>query len=167
MNYSRAESVEAEKLYNAHDFAKDPKLRLAWSHLTLDEKKVWYEMVRNALAATPRTKRPINEAASPCAGCGVMPGVEHAGGCALPVTAHARQTAETVEHPAHYGGAENPYEALKVMRAWHGVEPVIHFCILTAEKYLARAGKKAGEPDARDWRKAAFYLNHAADLREE
>lgn len=67
--------------------------------------------------------------------------------------------------PAHYD-PNGLYEALKVMRAWHGDEAVIHFCVLTAEKYLARAGKKSGEPDARDWRKAAFYLNHAADLRE-
>lgn len=26
--------------------------------------------------------------------------------------------AETVNHPAHYGGADNPYEAIKVIEAW-------------------------------------------------
>jgi hypothetical protein len=25
---------------------------------------------------------------------------------------------EAVNHPAHYGGADNPYEAIKVIEAW-------------------------------------------------
>jgi hypothetical protein len=68
--------------------------------------------------------------------------------------------------PAHYKHGD-AYEALRVMLEWHGVEPVVSFCQLTAEKYLARAGKKEGEPRERDYRKAAFYLTHAAELLEK
>lgn len=75
---------------------------------------------------------------------------------------------EADEHirPKHYGGPNDPYEPLKVMLAQHGRDAVVNFCWLTAEKYLARAGKKQGEPIERDFRKAAFYLMHAADLLE-
>lgn len=69
--------------------------------------------------------------------------------------------------PKHYGGPDDPYEPLKVMLAQHGKDAVVNFCWLTAEKYLARAGKKSGEPIARDFRKAAFYLTHAAELLEK
>ncbi len=72
-----------------------------------------------------------------------------------------------VEHPAHYGGAENPYEAIKVMRAWHGPEWVLAWCVLNAEKYLCRAGKKGSEPAARDLRKAAWYAERAAEIADE
>lgn len=74
-----------------------------------------------------------------------------------------------VDHirPKHYGGADDPYEPLKVMLAQHGRDAVVSFCWLTAEKYLARAGKKVGEPIERDFRKAAFYLTHAAELLEK
>lgn len=78
----------------------------------------------------------------------------------------ARPADETVDHPAHYGG-DNDYEAIKVMEAWHGPTAVIHFCVLSAEKYLSRAGKKPNEPLSRDLRKAAWYLNHAAALSEK
>jgi hypothetical protein len=68
----------------------------------------------------------------------------------------------TVDHPAHYGGADNPYEAIKVIEAWE-----LGFCLGNTVKYVCRAGKKhkAGVPvdDTRarleDLRKAAWYLN--------
>jgi len=69
--------------------------------------------------------------------------------------------------PKHYGGPDDPYEPLKVMLAQHGKDAVVSFCWLTAEKYLARAGKKPGESIERDFRKAAFYLTHAAELLEK
>ena len=37
-----------------------------------------------------------------------------------------------VEHPAHYGGADNPYEAIKVIEAWG-----LGFCLGNTIKYHA------------------------------
>lgn len=63
---------------------------------------------------------------------------------------------EEVNHPDHYGGADNPYEVIKVIDAWG-----LDFCLGNCVKYIARAGKK----DARgtDLKKAAWYLNHAIE----
>jgi len=58
-----------------------------------------------------------------------------------------------VEHPSHYGGADNPYEAIKVIEAWQ-----LNFCLGNAVKYIARAGKKPGSPTAVDLDKAIWYL---------
>ena len=61
---------------------------------------------------------------------------------------------EEVSHPAHYGGADNPYETIKVLEAWGLIDDAYLFnCI----KYVSRAGKKG---DAlTDLKKAAWYLN--------
>lgn len=59
---------------------------------------------------------------------------------------------ETVNHPAHYGGADNPYEAILVIEAWG-----LGFCLGNCVKYLCRAGKKGDVLE--DLRKAAWYLN--------
>lgn len=59
---------------------------------------------------------------------------------------------ETVNHPAHYGGADNPYEAIKIIEAWS-----LGFNLGNAVKYIARAGKKG--PALEDLKKAAWYLN--------
>lgn len=59
-----------------------------------------------------------------------------------------------VDHPAHYGGAGNPYEAIKVIDAW-----CLGFSLGNAVKYIMRAGRKT--PDAlEDLRKARWYLDH-------
>lgn len=60
----------------------------------------------------------------------------------------------TVDHPAHYGGADNPYEAIKVIDAWG-----LGFALGNAVKYLARAGRKTADP-LEDLRKARWYLDH-------
>ncbi len=60
---------------------------------------------------------------------------------------------ETVNHPAHYGGADNPYETIKVIDAWK-----LNFNLGNALKYISRAGKKGKAIE--DLEKAAFYLNH-------
>lgn len=62
--------------------------------------------------------------------------------------------AETVDHPAHYGGADNPYECIKVIEAW-GLDFHLGNCV----KYISRAGKKGDALE--DLRKAAWYLNRA------
>ncbi len=60
----------------------------------------------------------------------------------------------TVEHPAHYGGAAAPYEAIKVIEAWG-----LGFCLGNAVKYIARAGKKPGADLLDDLRKARWYVD--------
>ena len=54
--------------------------------------------------------------------------------------------------PAHYGGADNPYEAIKVIEAWNA-----NFNLGNALKYISRAGKKGDSKE--DLRKAMWYLN--------
>ena len=60
--------------------------------------------------------------------------------------------ADTVNHPPHYGGGENPYEAIKVIEAWG-----LGFCLGNVVKYLARAGKKGALVE--DLKKARWYLD--------
>lgn len=60
--------------------------------------------------------------------------------------------AEAVNHPAHYGGADNPYEAIKVIEAWG-----LGFCLGNTIKYIARAGKK--DSTVQDLKKARWYLD--------
>jgi len=71
-----------------------------------------------------------------------------------------------VDHPSHYGGKDNPYEAIKVIEAWN-----LGFNVGNAVKYISRAGKKGvivGEVTAAaamlvDLQKAAWYLNRAIE----
>lgn len=63
---------------------------------------------------------------------------------------------EQVDHPAHYGGADNPYEAIKVIEAWG-----LDFSLGNAVKYISRAGKKGDRVE--DLRKAQWYLQRAID----
>lgn len=60
------------------------------------------------------------------------------------------------DHPAHYGGKNNPYEAIKVIEAWG-----LDFCLGNLVKYVSRAGKKDGETKLDDLRKARWYLDRA------
>lgn len=61
---------------------------------------------------------------------------------------------DNVNHPAHYGGKENLYEAIKVIEAWE-----LGFCLGNAVKYIARAGKKDPAKRIEDLQKAAWYIN--------
>jgi Protein of unknwon function (DUF3310) len=60
---------------------------------------------------------------------------------------------DRVHHPQHYGGGDNPYEAIKVIEAWE-----LGFHLGNAVKYIARAGLKPGADRLEDLRKAAWYL---------
>jgi len=60
---------------------------------------------------------------------------------------------ETVDHPDHYGGADNPYEAIKVIRAWD-----LGFSLGNTVKYISRAGKKDPNKRLEDLQKALWYL---------
>ena len=60
---------------------------------------------------------------------------------------------DMVNHPAHYGGADNPYEAIKVINAWD-----LNFNLGSTVKYISRAGKKDPNLWIEDLEKAVFYL---------
>ncbi len=68
---------------------------------------------------------------------------------------------ESVDHPAHYGGADNPYEAIKVIEAW-----ALSFCLGNAVKYIARDGHKPAGTPTEDLEKALWYLQREIDHRK-
>lgn len=61
---------------------------------------------------------------------------------------------DAVNHPDHYGGADNPYETIKVIEAWD-----LNFNLGNAVKYISRAGKKDAAKAVEDLRKARQYLD--------
>ena len=67
---------------------------------------------------------------------------------------------EQVNHPNHYGGGENPYEAINVIEAWD-----LNFRLGNAVKYIARAGKKGAAKQ--DLKKAVWYLQREIDKQKE
>lgn len=71
---------------------------------------------------------------------------------------------KNVEHPAHYGGADNPYEAIKVLREWQLDEDAY---LWNVGKYLSRAGHKDGNSPLQDLMKARYYLDYKIRLLEE
>ena len=68
---------------------------------------------------------------------------------------------EAVNHPSHYGGADNPYEVIKVLENWLTREEFIGALKFNIIKYQARARLKAG---AQDYEKAAWYASYLADF---
>lgn len=67
-----------------------------------------------------------------------------------------------VDHPAHYGGADNPYEAIKIIEALD-----LGFCLGNALKYISRAGKKPGSDTIEDLKKARWYLDREIQRLEK
>lgn len=61
---------------------------------------------------------------------------------------------EMVKNPDHYGGASNPYEAIKVIEHWN-----LDFHLGNTVKYISRAGKKDPSKEVEDLKKAMFYLD--------
>tara|TARA_R110002012_G_scaffold31018_3_gene93610 strand:- start:94 stop:456 length:363 start_codon:yes stop_codon:yes gene_type:complete len=59
---------------------------------------------------------------------------------------------EMVDHPTHYGGKDNTYEAIKVIDAWG-----LNFNLGNTIKYISRADKKLNKKE--DLKKAAWYLD--------
>lgn len=73
---------------------------------------------------------------------------------------------EQVNHPSHYGGENNPYEAIKVIEAWD-----MGFRLGNAVKYISRCGKKDLKGDVlkstiEDLKKASWYLNREISALE-
>jgi hypothetical protein len=68
---------------------------------------------------------------------------------------------EMVNHPQHYGGKDNKYEAIKVIDTWG-----LGFSLGNTVKYISRAGKKNPEKELEDLKKALWYLNHHIEQLE-
>lgn len=72
-----------------------------------------------------------------------------------------------VSHPQHYGGKDNPYEAIKIIRALD-----LGFSRGNALKYLVRAGKKLlpngtgmlRDQEIEDLEKAIWYIQEEIDF---
>lgn len=61
---------------------------------------------------------------------------------------------EMVNHPSHYGGEENLYEAIKVIEAW---DLDNDFYLGNVLKYISRQGKK--DATLQELEKAKWYLD--------
>jgi hypothetical protein len=70
-------------------------------------------------------------------------------------------SSEMVNHPVHYGGEDNVYEAIKVIEAWD-----LDFHLGNTVKYISRAGKKGTDKELQDLRKALWYLQRKIENLE-
>jgi len=68
---------------------------------------------------------------------------------------------EQVNHPQHYGGESNVYEAIKVIEAWD-----LDFHLGNTVKYISRAGKKGTDKELQDLNKALWYLKRKIENLE-
>jgi len=68
---------------------------------------------------------------------------------------------EMVNHPVHYGGENNLYEAIKVIEAWE-----LDFHLGNTVKYISRAGKKGTDKELQDLKKALWYLQRKIENLE-
>lgn len=68
---------------------------------------------------------------------------------------------DTVSHPAHYC-AGRKYEPKDVIRDWD-----LNFNLGSAVKYIARCGRKDGNPAITDLQKAMQYIQFEIDAIEE
>lgn len=102
------------------------------------------------------------EPAGGCIECGVLGGFHHVA-CSRwgypPNVASADSDAviETVDHPQHYGGPDNPHEVILCLAAWGLLS---NACLFNVVKYVARTGKKPGVDMLRDLRAARWYLDY-------
>ena len=66
-----------------------------------------------------------------------------------------------VDHPPHYGGADDPYEVIKVLRAWLTPQEYAGFLKGNVIKYQARARSKGGQ---QDYAKALWYQRELVEF---
>lgn len=69
-----------------------------------------------------------------------------------PTIVRALNDANNESHAAHYGGADNPHEAIKVIEHYN-----LGFCLGNAIKYVLRAPFKGAHLD--DLKKARWYID--------
>jgi hypothetical protein len=63
-----------------------------------------------------------------------------------------------VNHPEHYGGEDNPYEAIKIIEHYN-----LGFHLGNLLKYILRAGKK--ENRLEDLKKGKWYLDREIEKK--
>lgn len=66
---------------------------------------------------------------------------------------------ESVNHPQHYGGKDNVYEAIKIIEHYN-----LDFYLGNVLKYILRSDKKGNEIE--DLKKAEFYLKRKIEKLE-
>jgi translation initiation factor 2B subunit (eIF-2B alpha/beta/delta family) len=67
---------------------------------------------------------------------------------------------ESIDHPEHYGGKDNIYEAIKIIEAWD-----LNFSLGNVIKYVLRAYSKSKTLE--DLQKARWYLNREIEREKE
>lgn len=72
---------------------------------------------------------------------------------------------EAVDHPEHYGGADNPCASIEFPRDWVSDEMAAHFWRVNALTFLRNAGKKDPARELEDLEKARWYLDREIQLR--
>lgn len=77
-----------------------------------------------------------------------------------------KQSKDMVNSPSHYQ-SEDGIECIEAIKAAVGRDGFIAHCRATAIKYLWRTGKKDPLKEAEDLRKAAWYINKAAEELEQ
>jgi translation initiation factor 2B subunit (eIF-2B alpha/beta/delta family) len=66
-----------------------------------------------------------------------------------------------IDHPDHYGGKENTYEAIKIIEAYN-----LNFSLGNVIKYVLRAGKKNSDT-VEDLKKARWYIERQIENLEK
>ena len=69
---------------------------------------------------------------------------------------------DKVNHPNHYGGEFNTYEAIKFIEAWN-----LGFNLGNTIKYISRAGIKDPEREIEDLEKALWYLQREINNKKQ
>ena len=67
---------------------------------------------------------------------------------------------DMVHHPKHYGGADNPFETIKVLEAWLTPEEFVGFLKGNSIKYQSRHRQKGGFEDLE---KSKWYQDYLVD----
>lgn len=78
-------------------------------------------------------------------------------------TVDKKEIEKNVCHPSHYS-QDGRRECIEEMRVVFGDEAVREWCILTAYKYMYRAGNKSGNSEEQDKAKMAWYLDYAEKM---
>jgi hypothetical protein len=67
---------------------------------------------------------------------------------------------ENINHPSHYGGENNPYEAIKIIEHYN-----LGFHLGNVLKYVLRSDKKENEVE--DLKKAKWYIERKIKQLED
>lgn len=67
-----------------------------------------------------------------------------------------------INSPVHYGGRNSKHEVLSAIQEWN-----LNFSLGSAVKYIVRAGKKPGQDELVDLRKAIVFLKREIEFVTE